>query len=193
MFTEFMIPETDNQLDRDNQAFFEQTFKKHFKGLTSYACTIVNDPEMAEEIVQNMFCRLWEKKEQVSIQESITGYLYRSVYNDGLNYLKHLKVRGHYQDHALRQERWDPPASQQLETNELEERIRKALNELPEKCRTIFQMSRFQELKYQEIAHELNLPLKLVENQMGKALKLLRIKLADYLPSITALITYFSV
>ena len=66
---------------------------------------------------------------------------------------------------------------------ELEERLDVALKELPEKCRTIFQMSRFEELKYQEIADRLELPLKTVENQMGKALRLLRIKLVDFLPA----------
>ena len=66
--------------------------------------------------------------------------------------------------------------------SELEQQINKALNELPEQCRTIFQMSRFEELKYQEIADRLGLSIKTIENQMGKALKILRVKLVDYLP-----------
>lgn len=188
-----MVPESSTQLDKDNEAFFELTFKKHYKGLTNYACTLVKDAEMAEEIVQNMFYKLWEKREQVAISESVSGYLYRSVYHDSLNYLKHLKVRGQYQSYAMQQEQLDHPASQQLEAKELQERIYRALNELPEKCRTIFQLSRFDELKYQEIADQLNLPVKTVENQMGKALKLLRSKLADYLlTAIAFLLSLFA-
>jgi RNA polymerase sigma-70 factor (ECF subfamily) len=74
-----------------------------------------------------------------------------------------------------------------LELKELESRLWQALNELPEQCRTIFQMSRFEELKYKEIAERLGLSIKTVENQMGKALKLLRIKLVDFLPLILIL------
>lgn len=192
MLTDWMVPETGAQLNKEDEIFFEKTFKKHFKGLTAYAYTIVKDDVMAEEIVQNMFFRLWDKRDQVSIRESVTGYLYRAVYNDSLNYLKHLKVRNAYQDYAVENEQHEPPASQKVEARELEDKIRQALNELPEKCRTIFQMSRFRELKYQEIADELDVPVKTVENQMGRALRLLRMKLADYLPSIATFITSLS-
>lgn len=65
---------------------------------------------------------------------------------------------------------------------ELEQQFREALNELPEQCRTVFQLSRFEELKYREIADKLNISVKTVENHMGKALKLLRLKLVDFLP-----------
>ena len=73
-------------------------------------------------------------------------------------------------------------------SSQLEEKLTDALRELPEQCRTIFQLSRFEELKYREIAHQLGISEKTVENQMGKALKLLRIKLADFLPFIILMI-----
>ena len=79
-------------------------------------------------------------------------------------------------------------AAEKLRLKELEQRLEKALNELPEQCRTIFQMSRFEELKYAEIAGRLGLSVKTVENQMGKALKLLRTKLADFLPALLMLL-----
>src|ERR1700735_5411462 len=82
---------------------FEQVFKSHFKSLHSYACTIMRDPVMAEEIVQNMFVKLWEKKEDITIRENISVYLYRAVHNESINYLRHLKVRSAYQSHAMRQ------------------------------------------------------------------------------------------
>ena len=67
-------------------------------------------------------------------------------------------------------------------SKELEQQFREALNELPEQCRTVFQLSRFEELKYREIADKLDISVKTVENHMGKALKLLRLKLVDFLP-----------
>ncbi|WP_031529148.1 RNA polymerase sigma-70 factor [Dyadobacter crusticola] len=170
-------------LSRDRESEFERIFKKHFKGLHAYACTILRDDFMAEEMVQNVFCRLWEKAEQLEIRESLSGYLYRSVYHESLNYIKHLKVRDAYQSYAVHQTSHTENASHGIELAELERRLDSALKELPEKCRTIFQMSRFEELKYQEIAERLDLPVKTVENQMGKALRLLRLKLVDFLPA----------
>ncbi|WP_439556241.1 RNA polymerase sigma-70 factor [Dyadobacter sp.] len=170
-------------LSRDRETEFERIFKKHFKGLHAYACTILRDDFMAEEMVQNVFCRLWEKAEQLEIRESLSGYLYRSVYHESLNYIKHLKVRDAYQTYAIHQMDHSDNASHGIELAELERRLDTALKELPEKCRTIFQMSRFEELKYHEIAERLELPVKTVENQMGKALRLLRLKLVDFLPA----------
>jgi RNA polymerase sigma-70 factor, ECF subfamily len=170
-------------LNRDHEKEFEKVFKSHFKSLHAYACTILHDDVMAEEMVQNVFCRLWEKSDQIEIRESVSGYLYRSVYHESLNYLKHLKVRDAYQTYAINRMENTNDASHQLELKELESRLDAALKDLPEKCRTIFQMSRFEELKYQEIADRLELPVKTIENQMGKALRLLRVKLVDFLPA----------
>ena len=170
-------------LNKDREEEFEIVFKKHFKSLHAYACTIVKDEVMAEEMVQNVFCRLWEKSDQIEIRESVSGYLYRSVYHESLNYLKHLKVRDAYQTYAIHQVENTNNTSHNLELQELEERLESALKELPEKCRTIFQMSRFEEMKYQEIADKLELSVKTIENQMGKALRLLRVKLVDFLPA----------
>ena len=162
---------------------FEQLFKAHFKALHAYAFAMLCDEEMAEEIVQNMFMKLWEKRERLEIQTSVKAFLYKCVHNDGLNYLKHQKIKTKYQDYATysMKDRTEK-ASDRLELNELEIRLGDALNDLPQQCRTIFQMSRFEELKYKEIAEQLGLSIKTVENQMGKALKILRLKLADFLP-----------
>jgi RNA polymerase sigma-70 factor (ECF subfamily) len=73
-------------------------------------------------------------------------------------------------------------AGKGLQLKELEGRLAEAMNDLPEQCRTIFQLSRFEELRYREIADRLGLSIKTVENQMGKALKILRVKLVDFLP-----------
>lgn len=172
---------------------FEQVFKSHFRSLHSYAATILRDPAPAEEVVQTIFMKWWEKKEQIDIKENISVYLYRAVHNESLNYLKHLKVRATYQSHAMRRQIQQPPerASDRLASVELEQKLEKALQELPEQCRTIFQLSRFEELKYREIADRLDLSIKTVENQMGKALRLLRLKLVDFLPLMIILFITF--
>jgi RNA polymerase sigma-70 factor (ECF subfamily) len=170
-------------LTAGNEAEFEQVFKTHYKALHSYACTILKDEMAAEEIVQQIFLKIWERKQQLSIQSSIRAYLYRAVYNDCLNVLKHEKVKKAYQTyttHFMKNE--TDHASTKILLGDLEDKFRKAMNELPEQCRTIFQMSRFEELNYQQIADKLGLSIKTIENQMGKALKLMRLKLVDFLP-----------
>jgi RNA polymerase sigma-70 factor (ECF subfamily) len=162
----------------------EDAFKEHFQGLLRYAHTIIRDEIMAEEMVQNVFYKLWKNRETTTINQSMASYLYRSVYHECLNYLKHLKVKAAYQAHAARVMDNINNAAEKLKLRELEEKLEEALRELPEQCRTIFQMSRFEELKYMEIAGRLGISVKTVENQMGKALKLLRGKLADFLPAL---------
>ena len=170
---------------------FEYVFKSHFKGLNAYAYTFLRDVSLAEEAVQEVFYKLWEKKEQIGIHSSLKAYLYRSVHNECLNFLKHQKVKSDHQRYTMHQEKEysensDPAV--RLAGIELEQKIQHALNELPEQCRTIFQLSRFESLKYQEIAGQLGISVKTVENQMLKALKRLRISLAEYLPLFVAIL-----
>lgn len=167
-----------------SEAGFERVYKTHFKPLYAYAKTMVSDGDTAEEIVQQVFFKLWEKRDILHIQETVKGYLYRSVYNDSMNHLKHLKVREAHREHLIHQPPIGSSALQELETRELEKRFATALSRLPEKCRTVFQLCRFEDLKYKDVAEQLNLPLKTVENEMGKALRLLRLSLSDLLSVI---------
>ena len=172
---------------------FEQVFKSHFKALHAYAFTILKNEVAAEDIVQQVFYKLWERREQTEITQSVSAYLYRMVYNDSLNFIKHQKVKAAHQSYTRHtMSEGTEHISRKLVAKELSEKIQVAMNKLPEQCRTIFQMSRFEELKYKEIADKLNLSIKTIENQMGKALKIMRAELADYLPLIAwALITSF--
>jgi len=169
-------------LAQKDETAFEQVFKTHFKRLHAYAFTILRDEVEAEEMVQQVFFKLWERNENLTLTGSVSAYLYRAVHNESLNYLKHQKVRSNHQLHvaySMKNEVEHP--AKKVMAGELEKKIHTALNELPEQCRTIFQMSRFDELKYREIADKLGISVKTVENQMGKALKLLREKLVDFL------------
>lgn len=175
-----------------DDASFERLFKKHYRELHAYASVILKDGDMAEEMVQNMFLKFWEKRELLQIKSSIKAYLYKCTHNDCLNYIKHQKIKTKYIEFAMYTSNdQHEPASAKAELTELEQKLSDALNELPEHCRTIFQMSRFEELKYKEIANELGISIKTVENQMGKALKILRIKLADFITVIIPGIAMF--
>jgi len=169
-------------LAQKDETAFEQVFKTYFKRLHAYAFTILKNDVEAEEMVQQVFFKLWERNESLSLSGSVSAYLYRAVHNESLNYIKHQKVRSNHQLHvaySMKNEVEHP--AKKVMAGELEKKIHTALKELPEQCRTIFQMSRFDELKYREIADKLGISVKTVENQMGKALKLLREKLVDFL------------
>jgi RNA polymerase sigma-70 factor (ECF subfamily) len=172
-------------LSERNEKAFEKVFKTHFRNLLAYACTMLREEAAAEEVVQNVFYKLWERNEQLTISGSVNAYLYRAVHNESLNYLKHKKVVSIHQSQSHNHMKGHTDsASKRILLKELEVKLHHALNDLPEQCRIIFQMSRFEELKYREIADKLDISIKTVENQMGKALKLLRVKLADFLPFI---------
>jgi RNA polymerase sigma-70 factor (ECF subfamily) len=184
-----MLDQVTATLGRTDEKVFEEVFKTHFKALHSYAYTILKDDVIAEEMVQNVFFKLWEKKEQLDVQTSLKAYLYKAVYHESLNYLKHQKVKSVHQAHAMHAtDHTSNLAEKKLMHGELENKLQMAMNDLPEQCRTIFQLSRFEELKYREIADTLGLSIKTVENQMGKALKILRLKLIEFLPTIIAFI-----
>lgn len=178
-------------LAKRDEATFEQVFKSNFKRMHAYAFTILQDDHEAEEAVQQVFFRLWERNENLNINGPLAAYLYRAVHNQCLNQLRHLKVRSahHLQVVYQHKNRESHPVDQAVK-GELEQKIRSALQELPEQCRTVFQLSRFEELKYRDIAERLGISVKTVENQMGKALKILRARLVEYLSYLLAFIHF---
>ena len=172
-----------------DEATFEGIYKHFIRPLHVYAISILRDEDTAKGMVQNVFMRLWERKERLHFSGSIKAYLYGAIYNECLNNLRHQKVKVNHQQHVLYMTKNKVDEGAGMELLDLKEKLQQALNDLPEKCRTVFQLSRFEELKYQEIADELGISIKTVENQMGKALKTLRLKLVDYLPLIIWLIS----
>lgn len=166
---------------------FEEAFKSNFKALHAYAHTVLQDEHTAEEIVQTVFLKLWENRERMTIHTSLRAYLYKSVYHESLNYLKHKKVQRKYMEIALMEHK-QRQADEMVADSELQRHLHTALQRLPEKCRTVFQLSRFEELRYHEIAERLGISVKTVEAHMGKALRLLRLRLADFLPLLIVLL-----
>lgn len=169
-------------LQEGDEGVFEKLFKAYYSPLCQYAFTLLKDKDESEEIVQGVFHNFWEKKAQVEIKTSLKSYLYKMVYHLCLNRLKHQKVKEAYLDYNATQIQQNYASATDLANeNELKAKIEEAMNSLPEQCRLVFRLSRFEELKYAEIAEHLGISIKTVENQMGKALKILRIKLADFL------------
>lgn len=162
---------------------FESLFKTYYSDLCSYAHHFLRDHAASEEIVQDIFFKLWTKRESLEIKSSIKSYLYQSTKNRCLNLIKHIEIRENYKDHnqSIRSEQ-EQYFAQEMEQVELNDKIQKAINALPTERQRIFRMSRFEDLKYKEIAEKLDISVKTVENQMGKALKFLRDELAEYLP-----------
>lgn len=176
------------KLDKDS---FELLFRKHFKNLCFFAQRYVKDLDIAKEIVQEAFINLWEKRDSIDLAKPVKSYITTTVYNRSLNYLRDQKKFDKdlltFENLAL-----SVAASQTdlLASKELDLVIKSAINELPEKCREIFVMSRFENLKYQEIADKLKISVKTVEAQMSKALQFMRIKLADYISIILAFMIF---
>lgn len=173
------------------EAAFEDLYKSSFRELKIYAYTLLNDEVMAEEVVQQVFYKVWEKREQLTFDTSAKAYLYKSVYHHCLNLKKHHKVKQEYVVHTIRTgTEVQTGDAGDITRKEMGQLIQNAINSLPEQCRLIFQMSRFEELKYREIADRLHISVKTVEAQMGKALKQLRSLLGDYLTITLAFITW---
>lgn len=184
-------------LKEGNQEVFRSVYEKFFGSLLVYAKEYVIDSNIAHEMVQDTFVKLWEKKETLDDNTFLQSFLYRITRNNCLNYLKHIKVEEKYNtftrakkiELALNNTALNNNSAEKILSEELEEHINNAIENLPPKCKEIFKLSRFEEKKYREIAEELNLSVKTVENQILKALKVLREKLSEF---TTALLFLFS-
>lgn len=171
-------------LRRGDQQVFESVFKEHYAPLCTYARRYLIDPEAAEEVVQDMFFKLWERRDSLLITTSLKSYLFRAVRNHALNYIKYQRISQQYIDYVgfTTSNESAESAHEALINNDLERHFGRLVSSMPERRRMIFEMSRFEGLKYDEIAQKMNISVKTVENQMTKALEFLRKKLSDYLP-----------
>jgi RNA polymerase sigma-70 factor (ECF subfamily) len=189
-----ILPEQEllDGLKRHEITAYEMIFKSYYQPLCNYAYSYLQDRDEAEEVVQSTFLSVWEKKDALEVRSSLKSYLYAMVRNASLNIIKHQKVKQRHagEELALGNDSVES-VSNQVASSELEKRIEVALTCLPDQCRLIFKLSRFEELKYAEIADQLNISVKTVENQMGKALRIMREQLKDYLPLLIILFNGF--
>jgi RNA polymerase sigma-70 factor (family 1) len=168
---------------------YKKLFYSYHRKLCLYAESFVADPDIAEDIVQDTFFSIWEKRRELNVESSLKSYLYRSIHNGCIHYLRHIKVQEkHSKYYSLKLQEAQllynfhiETASSGLYRSELENIIKGVIESLPEKTRDIFLLSREKGLKNQKIADKLNLTVKSIEYHVSKALESLRENLKDYL------------
>lgn len=152
---------------------FTYVYELHFQGLVLAADRYVKEPGIAKELVQDVFIRIWEQPSLLNENGSLRAYLYKAVINHALNYIKREKnIARHH--NLIAETLTDSYLETLQEEQELKVEIYRAVEQLPTQCRKVFKMSRFEGLKYREIASDLKISEKTVENHIVHALKLLR-------------------
>lgn len=160
---------------------FEVLFRTYYKELCNYVYQYFHDKDTTEEIVQDLFYKLWAKKETLIIRTSIRSYLYKSAYNNTMLLLREKNTRQMTDVIPENPEAgYSNEPDIQLQAGELDELVQSTMSSMPQKVRRIFELSRFEGLKYKEIATRLSISVKTVEANMGKALKLFRKNLKEY-------------
>lgn len=161
---------------------FEMLFNDYYESLVAYACSFVDEYDAAEELVQEVYFKLWTQRDKVNIKSTVKGYLYSMVRNASLNLIKHLKITEEYKSYnKLSIEQFEQQVSDAAELSDLQYKIKRSINALPLQRKKIFLMSRYDGLKYQQIADELGISIRTVEKQMSAALKFMRTELGEFL------------
>jgi len=164
---------------------YKNVFDLQYEALYGYAFSILRAETYVEDIVQNIFIKLWQHRESVN-PDTVKAYLFTAVRNECLNHIKHKGVQAGYAQSKIATAGGSENHIS-AEQKELHEKIQDLVSQLPEKCAAVFYMCRQLGLSYKEIAETMGISVKTVENQMSKALKFLRSGLADYLVSIVPL------
>lgn len=154
-----------------NTTAFSTLFKKYYEPLYQFAGRFVKDAQAAENIVQNAFVDLWTHREHLHIKSNLKSYLYTMVKNHSLNYLKKEKSFVSIDERPCFQENLDSSPEENVIKREWHTAVHQAIDKLPEQCRLIYLMKRYDNLKYTEIAEMLNISVNTVKTQMKRALK----------------------
>ncbi len=170
-------------LRRGEHEAFDAIFRSHYGGLVGLAESLLRGRGLAEEVVQEVMLELWRRRETLVVEESLRAYLFRATRNRALNQLRHERVRVAAAPRLRVETASAATAEPNLVQQEIDAALAEAMGALPPRCREVFELSRVHGLRYAEIASTLGLSVKTVEAQMGKALRILRERLASWLPS----------
>jgi RNA polymerase sigma-70 factor (ECF subfamily) len=161
---------------------FRRLFDENFHQLVFSAFRYLNDYDQAKDIVQDVFVKVWQNFDEIRHVSDLKGYLYKAVQNSSMNFLKHVKVREKFVVDFRQSGLSATPSHEDFLTEEETKiRIHQAVNKLPDNWREAFVHSKYDNLKYHEIASEMNISQKTVEKYISKALHFLRIELKDLL------------
>jgi len=185
-------------LRQGDEGVYRSIFAQLQPALVVYATEYIIDKDLSKGFVQEAFLKLWEVRQKLKVGTNLTAYLYKSVRNICLNYLRHLKVTDKYaknriaEEHELNYEALKDKSAERLLEAEILERLDAAILKMTPQCQQVFTMSRFEGKSHKEIAEELGIAEKTVENQIGKALKVARAELKEFLPITMMLYTILS-
>lgn len=169
------------RLKEGDEAALRKIFDAFYSDLAARIFRIIPDSDTCQDIAQDVFVELWNKRDSIEIHSSLGGYLNRAAVNKALNYLKS-RNRGVIDGSAELAEAADESDSVSaaaMDAEEMESRLHRAIENLPERCRAVFALSRFEDLSHREIAEKLGISVKTIENQITKAMKLLREAMRD--------------
>lgn len=165
---------------QDREKAIDWLFRKYYSYLCKVVFKIIPDTNLVEDLVQEVFYEVWKKKNQIQVNTSIKAYLRRAAVNRSLNYIRDQKIKFEQEDKVPFLESKEASIAQKIEAEDLKVLIDRFIDALPERCRIVFVLSRFEDMSYKEIAGELDISVKTVENQVSKALKHLRRALGPY-------------
>lgn len=171
-----------------NRQDFESLFRAHFNELCRIAMPILRDSDQVKDAVQEVFIDLWRKKDQLEVQSSFKAYLYKAVVYKALDHIRK-QARIDRSEGAYRASRpyQNETTAETVAGNEMQAIVQAGIDKMPPRCAMVFTLSRYQGLKNREIAENMDISIKTVENQLGKALKIMRAHLEPYLQLIIAL------
>lgn len=176
----------------DEQAF-ELLFRKYYIRLCCFANKFLNEPEEARDVVQQVFTKIWEGRQDIDPEVSLNAYLFKITQNICINKLRRNKVESKYAEiyKLVYIDHREISPYESLMSDELEKNISNAVAKIPPRCKRVFELSRIEGLKYIEIAAVLNISIKTVETQMSKALQILRLELREYMKVLLFLISLY--
>lgn len=163
-------------LREGDEGALQRIFDRHYPKLISDIYRILPDEDTCQDLAQEVFVDLWRKRFELDIHTSLRAYLHRAAVNRALNYLKTSRrfVFDEPEHLARTADSSARDISSKMEQETLEEALHAAIETLPEKCRVVFSLSRFEQLSHREIAEQLGISMKTIENQITKAMKILR-------------------
>ena len=183
------MPNEEKQIDQqlmqqikagDNSAY-DTLFRKYYSYLCMVVMRMTHSKEQSEDIVQEVFLEVWRKKEQLDIKSAVKSYLHRSVVNKTLNKIRDKKLEFDQDEEKLNSlPNMQSTPLQKIQGEELQSVIKTAFESLPEKCRVVFSMVKYEAMSYKETAEKLEISVKTVENQMSKALRIMREAINKY-------------
>jgi len=166
---------------KGDTATFERLFLMYYNPLCRFVNKYLNSTELSEDVVQEVFAKIWENREDWVLKTSLQSYLYKACKNKALDHIKHIKVKQRYLQENSDQEITDNGlASDPLEKSDFIRDVQKAIEQLPKRSKLIYKLHRQDGLTYREISEVLEISQKTVESQMSIALKTLRKKLSSY-------------